>query len=105
MKKQIYFAIIGIGAVLAIIGFIPGGMSGLWGVLIAGITAVVYFINTRNEAKVQERLAEEKGMFQRDAESGPEASASDAAQTTESAETEAEPEPEAADEEEESSDK
>ncbi len=67
MKKQIYFAIIGIGAILAIIGFIPGGMSGVWGILIAGITAGLYFINTKNDQKVQERLTEEKGMFQREA--------------------------------------
>ena len=40
-------------------------MSGIWGILIAGITAVLYFINTKNEKKVQERLSEEKGMFQK----------------------------------------
>ena len=68
MKKQIYFAIIGIGAILAIIGFIPKGISPLWGILIAGITGAIYFINTKNEKKVQERLDEEKGMFQRNAE-------------------------------------
>ena len=68
MKKQLYFAIIGIGAILAIIGFIPGGMSGIWGILIAGVTGALYFINTRNEKKVQDRLAEEKGMFERKAD-------------------------------------
>jgi hypothetical protein len=98
MKKQIYFAIIGIGAILAIIGFIPGGMSGIWGILIAGITAGLYFINTRNEQKVQERLNEEKGMFEGDAgkESPGEASSEepaepdvgDAADEGESGETE-----------------
>jgi hypothetical protein len=67
MKKQLYFSIIGIGAILAIIGFIPGGMSGTWGILIAGVTAALYFINTRNDQKVQDRLAEERGMFERDA--------------------------------------
>lgn len=71
MKKQIYFAIIGIGAIFAIIGFIPGGMSGIWGILIAGITAGLYFINTRNDQRVQERLNEEKGMFQKDEEAAP----------------------------------
>ncbi|MBN1687218.1 MAG: hypothetical protein JW852_11215, partial [Spirochaetales bacterium] len=63
MKKKIYFTIIGIGAVLAIIGFIPGGMSGIWGVLIAGITGVLYYFNTRNEAKVAERLEGEQKHF------------------------------------------
>ncbi len=67
MKKQIYFAIIGVGAILAIIGFIPGRMSGIWGILIAGITAALYFTNTRNDKKVQERLAAEKEMFEREA--------------------------------------
>lgn len=76
MKKQIYFAIIGIGAILAIIGFIPNGISAIWGILIAGITGALYFINTKNEKKVQERLDEEKGMFQREAENK---AASDAA--------------------------
>jgi len=56
MKKRIYFTIIGIGALLAIIGFIPGGMSGIWGVLIAGITGAIYYFNKRNEDRVQERL-------------------------------------------------
>ena len=60
MKKQIYFTVIGIGALLAIIGFIPGGMSGLWGVLIAGVTGLLYYFNVKNERKVQERLEEEK---------------------------------------------
>ena len=63
MKKQVYFTIIGIGALLAIIGFIPGGMSGIWGVLIAGITGVIYYFNRRTEAKVQERLASEEDSF------------------------------------------
>jgi len=63
MKKQIYFTIIGIGALLAIIGFIPGGMSGIWGILIAGITAVVYYFNKKNEEKVQERLENEGNNF------------------------------------------
>ena len=68
MKKQIYFAGIGIGAVLAIVGFIPGGISWLWGILIAGISGALYVLNTKNEQKVQERLDEETGMFQRNAE-------------------------------------
>jgi len=68
MKKQVYFTIIGIGALLAIIGFIPDGMSGLWGILIAGVAGAVYYFNTRNEKKVQERLEEEQNAF---GQSGP----------------------------------
>jgi len=60
MKKQVYLTIIGIGAVLAIIGFIPGGMSGIWGILIAGIAGVLYYFNRKNEAKVTERLESEE---------------------------------------------
>ena len=67
MKKRIYFTIIGIGALLAIIGFIPGGMSGLWGIVIAGGTAALYYFNSKNEQKVQERLEEEQNSFGRDA--------------------------------------
>ncbi len=70
MKKQVYFTIIGIGAVLAIIGFIPGGMSGIWGVLIAGITGVLYYFNKRNETKVNERLEGEEKTFQRETTTG-----------------------------------
>jgi len=63
MKKKVYFTIIGIGALLAIIGFIPGGMSGIWGILIAGITGALYYFNVRTEKRVQERLEnEEKGL-------------------------------------------
>ena len=67
MKKNVYFGIIGIGAVLAIIGFFPGGIGWIWGILIAAVTGVLYYINTQNEKRVQERLDDEKGMFQRDA--------------------------------------
>ena len=69
MKKNIYFGIIGVGAVLAIIGFFPKGMSGFWGLLIAGITGTLYYLNVQNDKKVQERLEEEKGMFERGGES------------------------------------
>ena len=60
MKKQVYLTVIGIGAVLAIIGFIPGGMSGIWGVLIAGIAGLLYYFNRKTEAKVAERLKSEE---------------------------------------------
>ena len=66
MKKQVYFTIIGIGALLAIIGFIPGGMSGLWGIIIAGGAGALYYFNTKNEQKVQERLEEEQDAFGKD---------------------------------------
>jgi hypothetical protein len=72
MKKQIYFTIIGIGALLAIIGFFPGGMSGIWGVLIAGITGVIYYFNKRNDEKVQERLGSGEESVTPDAGSLPE---------------------------------
>ena len=71
MKKQVYFTIIGIGAVLAIIGFIPGGMSGIWGILIAGITGVLYYFNKRNEERVQERLEHEQSASEPGASDGP----------------------------------
>ena len=67
MKKQIYLTIIGIGALLAIIGFFPGGMSGIWGILIAGITGAIYYFNTKNEQKVEERLEGEQETFGTDA--------------------------------------
>jgi len=70
MKKQIYFTIIGIGAILAIIGFIPGGMSGIWGVLIAGIAGALYYLNTKNEKKVNERLQNEEKTFRREVSGG-----------------------------------
>lgn len=60
MKKKVYFTIIGVGALLAIIGFIPGRMSGIWGILIAGITGALYYFNSRNEKRVQERLQNEE---------------------------------------------
>lgn len=60
MKKQVYFTIIGIGALLAIIGFIPGGMSGLWGIIIAGAAGAIYYFNTKNEQRVRERLENEQ---------------------------------------------
>jgi prolipoprotein diacylglyceryltransferase len=94
MKKKIYFTIIGIGAILAIIGFIPGGMSGIWGVLIAGITGALYFFNTRNEAKVAERLEGEEESFQRDVADSP-----DAAAPSEEPEEQAPPEEESQNEE------
>jgi hypothetical protein len=75
MKKRIYFTIIGIGALLAIIGFIPGGMSGLWGIVIAGGAAGLYYFNLKNEQKVQERLEDEQNSFGR--------GATDAADSTE----------------------
>jgi hypothetical protein len=72
MKKQIYFTIIGVGAILAIIGFRPGGLHWIWGILIAGITGVLYYFNRRTEQKVQERLeGQEKDVTQPTAESTP----------------------------------
>ena len=63
MKKQVYFTIIGVGAILAIIGFRPGGLHWIWGLLIAGITAVVYYFNRKTEQKVQERLESQEKDF------------------------------------------
>ena len=82
MKKQIYFTIIGIGALLAIIGFIPGGIRGIWGILIAGGAAALYYFKSKNEQRVQERLEEEQDSFGRNAEAG-ESAAPDAADSAE----------------------
>ena len=60
--------LIGVGVILAIIGFFPGGISWFWGVLIAVVSGITYMVNANNEKKVQERLNEEKGMFKRDSE-------------------------------------
>ena len=68
MKKTLYYSIIGVGVVLAIIGFAVSGFSPIWGILIAAVSAITYVVNTQNEKKVQERLQGEQGMFQRDAE-------------------------------------
>lgn len=66
MKKTLYYSIIGVGIVLAIIGFAVSGFSPIWGILIAAVSAITYVVNKQNEKKVQERLQGEKGMFQRD---------------------------------------
>lgn len=66
MKKKLYYSIIGIGVILAIIGFAASGFSPIWGILIAAVSAITYVVNTQNEKKVQERLQDEQGMFQRD---------------------------------------
>jgi hypothetical protein len=67
MKKQIYLTIIGIGALLAIIGFASPGFRAIWGILIAGITGAIYYFNTKNEQKVEERLEGEQETFGTDA--------------------------------------
>ena len=70
MKKQIYLTIIGLGALLAIIGFASSGLSAIWGILITGVTAALYYFNTKNEQKVQERLEEEQDAFGKDDAAG-----------------------------------
>ncbi len=58
MKKRIYLTIIGIGALWAIIGFASPGVRAIWGILIAGVTGLLYYFNSKNERRVQERLEE-----------------------------------------------
>ena len=69
MKKNIYYAVIGLGVILAVLGFILENMSPVWGVIIAVVAAISFIVNTRNEKKVAERLKEEKDMFNRDSSS------------------------------------
>jgi hypothetical protein len=71
MKKQIYLTIIGIGALLAIIGFASPSIRAIWGILIAGITGAIYYFNTKNERKVQERLEGEQEVFGTEAPAEP----------------------------------
>ena len=83
MKKQIYLTIIGVGALLAIIGFASSGLNAIWGILIAGVAGLLYYFNTKNEQKVQERLEEEQKTFGADAATGESAAPDDAADSEE----------------------
>lgn len=59
-RRVIYFAAIGFGILLMIIGFFPGGLNPVWGILIAVVASVTYVINTQNDKRVTERLQEEQ---------------------------------------------
>ena len=81
MKRIVYFAIIGVGAVLFILGLIPAvGIGWFWGALITIVAGASLAYNTRNEQQVAQRLQEEKDMFRRkQAEEQAQSSAEDAA--------------------------
>lgn len=66
MKRTVYYAIIGIGVVLFILGIIPSVNIGwFWGFLISAVAAVALIVNIRNEKQVAARLQEERDMFRR----------------------------------------
>ena len=69
MKKIIYYAAIGLGVILAVLGFILENLSFAWGVIIAVVAVISFIVNTQNEKKVAERLKEEKDMFNRNSSS------------------------------------
>lgn len=93
MKKQIYLTIIGVGALLAIIGFASSGLNAIWGILIAGVAGLLYYFNTKNEQKVQERLEEEQKTFGADAETGESAAPDEPEDVADSAEESTEEDP------------
>ena len=65
MKRNVYYIVIAIGVVLFILGLAIPGFPWFWGLLVAAVAAITMVVNTQNQKRVAERLAEEKDMFRR----------------------------------------